>query len=172
MSSKKAIAKVAEASQALTKSIHPCYFYVNSKQGELDHVKVKLSGKDVNLTGNNKSELDINKLDLPDITKQALIALCALNSPKAMLGYRNVYDFAIGMVPVDAKSYKCVIACHKSDSKQELIFNQNALFNVNRAIAVLTKHKVGFKPERKFARVGLSEEKLPKVIAAAKELLS
>ena len=164
-------AKIGQIKQDEVNSIFSCFFYANAKKDELDHAKVNISGKNVNKAANIKSDLDIMTLDLPDITKQALIKLMSLGSSKVMLGYRNVYGFAVGLVPSTAKSYKCVCSCHTNDSKLELILNQCSLFSIAEIKETLAKFKVAYKSERNFTRIGLSKEKLPKLIAAMSTLL-
>ena len=147
------------------------FVYPNKGKFELDSVKVSLNGKDQSFTALTKAKLDINGLKLNDLVKSLFIDLRLANANKFMFGYKNVYSFAFGLVPLGFNSYKSVITHHNGDGQRSLILNANKHFGMTQIESTLGKLSVAYENHKSYVKLYLSKENIAKVTKACQSLV-
>ena len=152
-------------------SIVSAFIYPNKGKYEIDSVKVSLGGKDQSFTALSKAKLDIKALKLNDLVKQLFIELQGANVAKFMFGYKNVYSFAFGLVPVGFNSYKAVIAHHNGDGQRSLVLNANKHFGMGEIEKALVKLSLAYENHKSYVKLYLSKENVGKVIKACQSLV-
>lgn len=152
-------------------SIVSAFMYPNKGKYEIDQVKVSLNGKDQAFTALSKAKLDIRALKLNDLVKQLFIELRQANASKFMFGYKNVYNYAFGLVPKGFNSYKAVIAHHNGDGQRSLILNANKHFGMGEIEKALVKLSLAYENHKSYVKLYLSKENITKVIKACQSLV-
>jgi len=152
-------------------SIVNAFVYPNKGKYEIDQVKVNLNGKDQSFTALSKAKLDISALKLNDLVKQLFIGLKDANASKFMFGYKNVYSFAFGIVPLGFNSYKAVIAHHNGDGQRSLVLNANKHFGMGEIEKALVKLSLAYENHKTYVKLYLSKENVVKVIKACQSLV-
>jgi len=147
------------------------FVYPNKGKFELDSVKVSLNGKDQSFTALTKAKFDINGLKLNDLVKSLFIDLRLANTSKFMFGYKNVYSFAFGLVPLGFNSYKSVITHHNGDGQRSLILNANKHFGMTQIESTLVKLGIAYENHKSYVKLYLSKENLVKVTKACQSLV-
>ena len=147
------------------------FIYPNKGKYEIDSVKVSLNGKDQAFTALSKAKLDISALKLNDLVKQLFIELRNANASKFMFGYKNVYSFAFGIVPLGFNSYKAVIAHHNGDGQRSLILNANKHFGMGEIEKALVKLSLAYENHKTYVKLYLSKENVGKVVKACQSLV-
>ena len=164
-------AKVVETAVKPVESSVNVFVYPNKGKFELDSVKVSLNGKDQSFTALTKAKFDINGLKLNDLVKSLFIDLRLANTSKFMFGYKNVYSFAFGLVPLGFNSYKSVITHHNGDGQRSLILNANKHFGMTQIESTLVKLGIAYENHKSYVKLYLSKENLVKVTKACQSLV-
>ena len=152
-------------------SIVNAFMYPNKGKYEIDSVKVSLNGKDQTFTALSKAKLDISALKLNDLVKQLFIELQGANASKFMFGYKNVYSFAFGIVPLGFNSYKAVIAHHNGDGQRSLVLNANKHFGMTEIEKALVKLSLAYENHKTYVKLYISKENVVKVVKACQSLV-
>ena len=164
-------AKVADVKAKVVESIVNAFMYPNKGKYEIDSVKVSLNGKDQTFTALSKAKLDISALKLNDLVKQLFIELREANASKFMFGYKNVYSFAFGIVPLGFNSYKAVIAHHNGDGQRSLVLNANKHFGMTEIEKALVKLSLAYENHKTYDKLYISKENVVKVVKACQSLV-
>lgn len=169
------VPKQSEADQDVIEpieSIVSAFVYPNKGKYEVNSVKINIAGKDQDFKASTKAKLDIDKLKLNDMLKQLFKSLSALDANKFMYGYKNVYNYAFGIVPKGFNSYKCVIAHHNGNGQRALLINSNKHFGMTEIEKALTAGKLTYENHKTYVLTYVSKENIDKLIKACSGLVS